>query len=96
MFGSPWRARVFPNKYPPVPGAEVIVESADHEARFESIEHAEDVVRLYVDRYRAHADAAYTAVFKNEGAAAGSSIAHVHSQVVPVPFVPQRVSGITR
>lgn len=87
---STWLARVFPNKYPPVDQAEVIVESPDHEDRFEHIEHAEDVVRLYVDRYRAHANT-YTAIFKNEGSAAGSSIQHVHSQVVPLPFVPLRI-----
>ena len=91
LVGDPWKIRVFPNKYPPVDGAEVIVESPDHDARFEQIEHAEDVVRLYVDRYRAHADSAYTAIFKNEGPRAGSSIQHVHSQVVPVPFVPTRI-----
>lgn len=91
--GSPaWSARVFPNKYPAADGAEVIVESADHGARFESIEDAAGVVRLYIERYRAHADAAYTAVFKNEGAAAGSSIEHVHSQVLPVPFIPSRIA----
>ena len=90
--GANWLARVFPNKYPSVEGAEVIVESPDHAARFESLGHAADVVQLYVDRYRAHADAAYTAVFRNEGAAAGSSIEHLHSQVVPVPFVPARIA----
>ncbi len=87
-----WTARVVPNKYPPAAGAEVIVESTAHGARFESIEDAEAVVRLYVERYRAHSDAAYVAIFKNEGAAAGSSIEHVHSQVVPVPFVPARIA----
>ena len=87
-----WTARVVPNKYPAAPGAEVIVESAAHGARFESIEDAEAVVRLYVERYRAHGDSAYVAVFKNEGVAAGSSIEHVHSQVVPVPFVPVRIA----
>lgn len=89
--GDPWRVRVFPNKYPSVEQAEVIVESPRHDARFESIEHADDVVRMYVDRYRAHRDAAYTAVFKNEGARAGSSIPHVHSQVMPLPFTPPRI-----
>ncbi|HJQ37913.1 MAG TPA: hypothetical protein VKB93_12315 [Thermoanaerobaculia bacterium] len=87
--GDPWRVRVVPNKYPPVPGAEVIIESADHEARFG--EHAEDVVRVYAERQRAHADAAYVAIFKNEGAGAGSSIPHLHSQLVPLPFVPPRI-----
>lgn len=92
QIGEPWRVRVFANKYPPVPGAEVIVESPDHEGGFEAIAHREDVVRMYLDRYRAHADhAAYVAVFKNEGTRAGASIPHVHSQVVPLPFVPPRV-----
>ena len=90
--GDAWKARVFPNKYPAAEGAEVIVESPRHGARFDEIEHAEDVVRLYVERYRAHADAAYVALFKNEGAAAGSSIEHVHSQVIPVPFLPARIA----
>ena len=89
--GEPWRVRVFPNKYPPVDGAEVIVESPQHGETFEAIGHAEDVVRTYVERYRAHQDAAYVSVFKNEGARAGASIPHVHSQVVPLPFVPPRI-----
>ena len=90
-FGDPWRVRVFPNKYPPIDGAEVIVESPRHEESFATNEHAEDVVRMYVDRYRAHADAAYVSIFKNEGMRAGASIPHVHSQIVPLPFVPPRI-----
>lgn len=90
--GDPWRVRVFANKYPPAGGAEVIVESPRHQDTFASIEHAEDVVRMYVERYRVHADAGYTCIFKNEGARAGSSIAHVHSQIVPVPFTPPRIA----
>ncbi len=89
--GDPWRVRAFPNKYPPVDGAEVIVESPRHEESFVSVEDAEAAVRMYVDRYRAHAGAAYVSVFKNEGARAGSSIPHVHSQVVPLPFLPPRI-----
>lgn len=89
--GDPWRVRVFPNKYPTLPGAEVIVETADHGAASDGIEHVDDVVRMYVERYRAHAAAAYVALFKNEGTRAGASFAHVHSQVVPMPFVPLRV-----
>lgn len=88
--GDPWRVRVFANKYPSVARAEVIVESPRHEP-FDAIAHAEDVVRMYADRHRAHADAAYTCIFKNEGVHAGASIAHVHSQVMPLDFVPPRV-----
>lgn len=89
--GDPWHVRTFPNKYPPIDGAEVIVESPSHAESFAEVEHAEDVVRMYADRYRAHADAAYVSLFKNEGARAGASIPHVHSQVVPLPFVPPRI-----
>ena len=89
--GEPWRVRVFPNKYPPLESSEVIVEAPGH-VGFDEIEHAEDVVHAYVDRYRAHADAAgYVSVFKNEGTRAGASIAHVHSQVIPLPFLPPRI-----
>ena len=89
--GEAWTARVFPNKYPPSEGAEVIVESARHEARFDEIENAAGVLALTIDRYRAHASALHTVVFKNEGPRAGSSIPHVHSQIVPLPFVPPRI-----
>ncbi|HEX8252478.1 MAG TPA: DUF4921 family protein [Thermoanaerobaculia bacterium] len=89
---EPWRVRVFPNKYPSVDAAEVIVESPHHGDTFDRIEHADEVVRMYADRYRAHASAAYTAIFKNEGARAGASIPHVHSQVMPVPFTPPRIA----
>lgn len=90
--GDRWIARVFPNKYPPIEGAEVIVEAPDHGDRFEEVAHAERIAVLYADRYRAHEDAAYTSIFKNQGTRAGSSIAHVHSQVIPLPFVPPRIA----
>jgi UDPglucose--hexose-1-phosphate uridylyltransferase len=89
--GEPWRVRVFPNKYPPVAGAEVIVESPDH-VLFHEIADADEAVRTYVERYRAHASAEYVALFKNEGSRAGASIAHIHSQVIPLPFVPPRIA----
>jgi UDPglucose--hexose-1-phosphate uridylyltransferase len=90
--GDPWRVRVFPNKYPAVEGAEVIVESARHADAFADVGHAEDVLRMYAERLRAHANAPYVALFRNDGARAGSSIPHVHSQLVPLPFVPPRVA----
>jgi len=89
--GDPWRVRVFPNKYPSVANAEVIVESPNHNDAFDGIEHAKEIVDVYVDRYRAHAGAAYTCLFKNEGPLGGASIPHLHSQVMPLPFVPPRV-----
>lgn len=90
--GEPWRVRVFANKYPVAAGAEVIVESPEHGTTFDGIAHAEEAVRMSLARARVHAEAAYTAVFRNEGAGAGSSIAHLHSQVVPLPFLPPRIA----
>ena len=90
--GDPWRVRVFPNKYPPIEGAEVIVESNDHDATFDRLEHAEEAVRMYLDRFRAHDGAEYVALFRNEGVRAGASIPHGHSQLIPLPFTPPRVA----
>lgn len=89
--GDPWCVRVFTNKYPSVDGAEVIVESPHHDATFDRLAHAEDAVRIYVDRYRAHAGEAHVSLFKNHGPSAGASIPHIHSQVMPLPFVPPRI-----
>jgi UDPglucose--hexose-1-phosphate uridylyltransferase len=89
--GDPWRVRVVPNKYPAVDGHEVIIESNAHEQSFEDLAHAADVIATYVDRYRAHSEAAYVALFKNSGVVAGASIDHIHSQLKPLTFVPPRV-----
>jgi UDPglucose--hexose-1-phosphate uridylyltransferase len=92
QLGDPWRARVFPNKYPPLDGAEVIVESPQHDAAFDAIDNPLEIVQLYADRVRAHGDAAYVHLFKNEGRLAGSSIPHLHSQLIPTPFLPLRIA----
>jgi UDPglucose--hexose-1-phosphate uridylyltransferase len=90
--GRPWRIRVFPNKYPAVEGHEVIVDSNRHDATFESLDNAAEVLQVYVDRMRTHADAAYVSLFKNEGEMSGASLPHIHSQIMPLPFVPPRVA----
>ncbi|HUP46184.1 MAG TPA: DUF4921 family protein [Thermoanaerobaculia bacterium] len=89
--GEPWRIRVFPNKYPAVTGHEVVVESPGHRATFEALAWPDEVVATYVRRYRAHGDAAFIALFTNHGRGAGASINHLHSQLMPLPFVPPRV-----
>lgn len=89
--GGPWRVRVFPNKYPAVDGHEVIVESNRHEASFESIENGAEVIEMYIARHRAHDGAPFVALFKNAGERAGASIDHIHSQLMPLSFVPPRV-----
>ena len=90
--GDPWQVRVFANKFPSVEGHEVIVESSDHDATFDGIAHAGDVVETWSRRYRAHDRSAHVSIFTNAGARAGASIDHLHSQVMPLRFVPPRVA----
>jgi UDPglucose--hexose-1-phosphate uridylyltransferase len=93
--GDPWRIRVFPNRYPPTEHAEVVVESGSHEETFDALapDHAQRVVEMYFERYRALAAASdYVCIFKNHGRMAGASIPHLHSQIVGVPFIPPRIA----
>jgi len=90
--GEPWRVRVFPNKFPFAERHEVIVEAREHDATFESIAHAPDVVAAYIDRYRALRPFGSVALFKNHGAMAGASLPHLHSQIAALPFVPPLIA----
>lgn len=94
-FGDPWHVRVFANKYPFAPRHEVIVESPRHDDTFATIEHPEEVVAAYVDRYRAiAADPAirHVTIFRNHGELGGASREHAHSQIAGTTFVPPRVA----
>ena len=90
--GDPWRIRVFPNKYPAVEGHEVIVESPEHGATFDGIGHAGEAIETYIRRYEKHAHGSWVAMFSNEGRRAGASIDHLHTQVMPLPYVPPRAA----
>lgn len=78
-------------------GHEVIIETPDHAV---SLTDLDDDSRRYTflayrDRMRslaAEGPWSYVQIFKNVGAAAGSSIEHAHSQVVGLPGVPIRVA----
>lgn len=93
--GSPWRVRVFENKYPFTKHHEVIVESPDHDATFDAI-NAEEVMLTYLQRYRSMSGrdgVRAVMLFKNHGRMAGASIQHLHSQIAGVPFVPPRIAA---
>jgi UDPglucose--hexose-1-phosphate uridylyltransferase len=92
--GYPWSIRVVPNKYPASDRHEIVVETADHAARFEDLlaEHAARVVDAWLARYRALLAHGPTVIFKNDGPAAGASLAHAHSQILGTPFVPPRLA----
>lgn len=101
-----WQVRVVPNKFPAVSldeptvtGAhEVVIESARHVDRMAALSAAEmvEVLAAYRSRlahWRADGRFEYGLVFKNLGAAAGASLAHVHSQLVALPEVPGPVAA---
>jgi len=75
---------------------EVVIDSPDHERSFAElpVAQAEDVFRSYQTRIRALAGdprIAYVQVFRNEGAAAGASLRHPHSQIIATPVVPPSI-----
>jgi UDPglucose--hexose-1-phosphate uridylyltransferase len=99
---SPCTAASFTNGTPQL--FKTVTGSGCHELIIESREHAVSLTELapetldcmfqaYRDRMTAMHNAgwAYAQIFKNVGAAAGSSIEHAHSQVVGLPMVPVRV-----
>jgi UDPglucose--hexose-1-phosphate uridylyltransferase len=90
--GPGWTVRVVPNKYPAIPGQEVVVHGPAHVTAFAEL--PEGVVRealhaweLRREHHRA-AGAAYLLAAINEGPAAGASLDHSHSQLVPFADVP--------
>jgi UDPglucose--hexose-1-phosphate uridylyltransferase len=76
---------------------EVIIESADHVDRISAL--AVSDVRGFLEAYAARLrfwrdrGLKYGLVFKNHGASAGASLAHVHSQLIALPFVPPAVEA---
>lgn len=71
---------------------EVLIESPDHDWDLSTAttEEVRDVLLAYRDRYRVLREdrPALVAVFRNRGQAAGTSLAHPHSQLLTLPVVP--------
>ncbi len=99
-----WIIRCFPNKFNAVdlsfPKAygthEVIVETPVHGQRLSElgVEHLVKVLEMYAERTRKLAEnkkLKYVLIFKNEGPAAGASLAHSHTQLVSLDRVPMLV-----
>lgn len=98
-----WCVRVVPNRYaalspldeggPAAGVAEVFIESAHHETDFKRLEagQVERVLKAWQSRlrfWRNDGRLAFAQVFKNQGRDAGASVAHCHSQLIGVPFIP--------
>jgi UDPglucose--hexose-1-phosphate uridylyltransferase len=91
-----WKVRVVPNKFPAIPGQEVVIHGPAHVTAFAEL--PDDVAREALvawERRRRHhraAGAAYLLAAINEGPAAGASLDHSHSQLVPFDQVPPAVA----
>jgi UDPglucose--hexose-1-phosphate uridylyltransferase len=77
---------------------EIVIEGAAHEAdpTMLSDELYQQVLIAYRERIKFFATDRrmdYVSVFKNVGAEAGASMAHLHSQMIVTPFVPNLVRG---
>lgn len=91
-----WTVRVVPNKYPAFPGHEVVIHGPDHVLSVADVDPGvwETVLEAWRLRRAAHeaAGAACVLLVINEGPAAGASLDHSHSQVVPFGAVPPVVA----
>jgi UDPglucose--hexose-1-phosphate uridylyltransferase len=96
-----WTVRVVPNLYPAFERQEVVVHSPRHVRSFAELSDGEVVAvaeAWQARREAAHAEGfAYVHALINEGAAAGSSLPHSHSQLVwlrePPPEVARESEG---
>ena len=76
---------------------EVIIESPDHYGRLATMlpEQFEDTIWAYRDRIidlKRDKRFKYILIFKNQGAQAGASLEHTHTQLIALPIVPQMVN----
>ena len=91
-----WTMRVVPNKFPAIPGQEVVIHGPEHVLSFADLPAGvlAATAEAWQARRAAHRrEAAWTAVAVNEGPAAGASLDHSHSQVVPFPEIPPVVAA---
>jgi len=75
---------------------DVVVESARHESTILGVQPEEwrdvwHLCRARLEMLAARGDLAWATIFKNSGPAAGASLAHVHSQLVGLDFVPPSI-----
>jgi UDPglucose--hexose-1-phosphate uridylyltransferase len=76
---------------------EIIIEAGRHDMDFERLEvmHISDIFRAYRDRIldlQNDTRMEYILIFKNRGSRAGANTHHLHSQLMAMPVVPEKVS----
>jgi UDPglucose--hexose-1-phosphate uridylyltransferase len=75
---------------------ELIVDAPQFESQFEQLPATQmrDLLQTFCTRMQLaeqHPEVRYVQVFKNQGAMAGASLPHVHSQLLTLPFIPPLV-----
>jgi UDPglucose--hexose-1-phosphate uridylyltransferase len=91
-----WSVRVVPNKYPAIPGQEVSVHGGAHRLSVADVD--PHVFERTMDAWalrKAHhleAGAAWVLACINEGAGAGASLEHSHSQLIPFAEPPPTIA----
>jgi UDPglucose--hexose-1-phosphate uridylyltransferase len=87
-----WKVRVVPNKFPAFPGQEVVIHGPAHVTSLADLGTGvlQTVVTAWSARRGHHrtAGVAWLLIGVNEGAGAGASLEHSHSQLVPLDAVP--------
>jgi UDPglucose--hexose-1-phosphate uridylyltransferase len=94
-----WTVRVVPNKFPAIPGQEVVVHGPEHVTAFAELPLG--VVTTALEAWmqrraraeRMDAGPGYLLAAINEGPAAGASLDHSHSQLVPFAEIPPAVAA---
>ncbi len=92
-----WTVRVVPNKFPALPGQEVVVHGPLHASTITEVAAGVmvEVARAWRMRAEVHraAGAPWVMVCVNEGAGAGASLEHSHSQVLPFAAAPPLIEA---
>lgn len=78
---------------------EVIIETPEHDTDFHELDLARMglIIAMFKSRYNDIADderIKYIQIYKNRGMFGGASLAHSHSQIIGLPFVPDDNSGL--
>lgn len=90
---EPYEVRWFPNRWPALAAAEVVLFSPDHDASLATLPaaHVRRVIDVWADRTEAllaRPDVEYVLVFENRGRDVGATIDHPHGQIYGYPWVP--------
>ncbi|MDZ4824910.1 MAG: galactose-1-phosphate uridylyltransferase [Actinomycetota bacterium] len=85
--------RSFPNRWPALGAAEVVLFAPDHDASLATlpVTQVRKVIDMWADRTEAllrRPDVEYVLVFENRGREVGATIDHPHGQIYGYPFVP--------